>query len=94
MKWNWISVNSSIAVLIQVMVEEEISGLAFSRDPRGKDDNMVIEAIEGFCSELVDNEKEPEKWIITRDREILSHKRPDTYKNTLLKSDELKKSIR
>lgn len=84
------SVNSSIAVLIQVMVEEEISGLAFSRDPRGKDDNMVIEAIEGFCSELVDNEKEPEKWVITRGREILSHKRPDTYKNTLLKSDELK----
>ncbi|MEW6010282.1 hypothetical protein HYG87_08385 [Methanobacterium alkalithermotolerans] len=84
------SINSSIAVLIQVMVEEEISGLAFSHDPRGKDDNMIIEAIEGFCSELVDNEKEPEKWVINREREILSHKRPDTYKNTLLKSDELK----
>ncbi|RJS48286.1 MAG: hypothetical protein CIT03_09205 [Methanobacterium sp.] len=84
------SINSSIAVLIQVMVEEEISGLAFSHDPRGKDDNMIIEAIEGLCSELVDNEKEPEKWVINREREILSHKRPDTYKNTLLKSDELK----
>ncbi|GAB6055915.1 PEP/pyruvate-binding domain-containing protein [Methanobacterium movens] len=84
------SINSSIAVLIQVMVEEEISGLAFSHDPRGKDDNMIIEAIEGLCSELVDNEKEPEKWAINREREILSHKRPDTYKNTLLKSDELK----
>lgn len=84
------SINSSIAVLIQVMVEEEISGLAFSHDPRGKDDNLIIEAIEGLCSELVDNEKEPEKWVINREREILSHKRPDTYKNTLLKSDELK----
>ncbi len=83
------SINSSIAVLIQEMVEEKISGLAFSQDPRGKKDHLIIEAIEGLCSELVDNEKEPEKWIIRReDRKTINHSRPSLYPDTLLAAEE------
>ncbi|NCU31427.1 MAG: hypothetical protein EOM23_00500 [Candidatus Moranbacteria bacterium] len=55
---------SKMAVLVQEMVIEKISGLAFSQDPYSKENRVVIEAIEGQCSELVDNIKEPKKDLL------------------------------
>jgi phosphohistidine swiveling domain-containing protein len=85
------SINSSISVLIQIMEEQPISGLAFSQDPSGTSTHsMVIEAIEGLCSELVDNEKVPEKWIINRsNKEQITHFRPPEYQDSLLSPLEL-----
>ena len=55
---------SKMAILVQEMVIEKISGLAFSQDPYSKENRVVIEAIEGQCSELVDNIKEPRKDLL------------------------------
>lgn len=71
------SINSSIAVLVQKMDKKPVSGLAFSKDPRDGTQNLIIEAVSGFLSKLVDNEVEPQKWFINRDTgEIINHINP------------------
>jgi len=71
------SINSSIAVLVQKMDKKPVSGLAFSKDPRNGTQNLIIEAVSGFLSKLVDNEVEPQKWFINRDNgEIINHLKP------------------
>ncbi|MGC9516712.1 MAG: PEP/pyruvate-binding domain-containing protein [Methanomicrobiales archaeon] len=85
------SFNSSIAVLIQKMEKQPVSGLAFSREPTGiNKDHMVIEAVEGLLANLVDNIKEGEKWVIDRNtREILQYKKSSESKNPILDSEEI-----
>jgi len=79
------SFNSSIAVLVQKMDKKPISGLGFSKDPRGGTQNLIIEAVSGFLSKLVDNEAEPQKWYINRDNgEIINHLKPSGVEKSLL----------
>jgi pyruvate,water dikinase len=59
---------SSMAVLIQPLVEEDTSGVAFARDPRAVNRPvMVIEAVPGLCQQLVDGAVDPDRWILDRD---------------------------
>jgi pyruvate,water dikinase len=59
---------SSMAVLIQPLVEEDTSGVAFARDPRAANRPvMVIEAVPGLCQGLVDGAVDPDRWILDRD---------------------------
>lgn len=62
---------SSMAVIIQKMEKQPISGLAFSRDPTGARENIILEVVEGLLSHLVDNEKQGEKWVINREGKVL-----------------------
>lgn len=89
------SYNSSIAVLIQKMEKKPVSGLAFSREPTGvHSDQMVIEAVEGLLAHLVDNVKEGNKWVIDRKtHKILSYKKSDEYKNSILDKNDIKTLI-
>ncbi len=58
---------SRMAVVIQEVVLEQPSGVAFSRDPRGgKADQAVIESVPGMCAELVDGAVDPDRWFIAR----------------------------
>ncbi len=85
------SFDSTIAVLIQLMEKQPISGLAFSKDPTLKSDDIIIEVIPGYLGKLVDNEIEPEKWIIKRDNlEILNHNKPLIYKDSILNEFKIK----
>ena len=46
---------SRMAVLVQVMQNEDCSGVAFGCDPRNGDlDRAIIEAVPGVCADLVD----------------------------------------
>jgi phosphoenolpyruvate synthase/pyruvate phosphate dikinase len=84
------SMKSSIAVLIQKMEKQPVSGLAFSIEPSGSQKNhMAIEAIGGFLNKLVDNVNEPEKWFIERDtHEITSNIIPAESKDSILSESE------
>ncbi|WP_414470451.1 PEP/pyruvate-binding domain-containing protein [Methanobacterium sp. ACI-7] len=85
------SLNSSIAVLVQIMEKQPVSGLSFSKDPTAKTNNIIIEVIGDFLSKLVDNELEPEKWMISRSSlEIIEHKKPEDYEDPILSEDEIK----
>jgi pyruvate,water dikinase len=58
---------SSMAVLLQPMRSESVSGVAFGRDPREPlGDYALIEAVPGQCSGLVDGEIDPDRWKLKR----------------------------
>ncbi len=64
---------SAMAVLIQPMVAGSVSGVAFSRDPRHTNrEHMVIEAVPGACSTLVDGLVDPARWLLSQDGSLHS----------------------
>ncbi|MEW5706152.1 MAG: PEP/pyruvate-binding domain-containing protein [Actinomycetota bacterium] len=68
--------NIRVAVLIQVMVPAQRSGVVFSTDPvTGDSDKVVIEAIFGFGEEIVSGEVTPERYVYSRKRKaVISRK--------------------
>ena len=68
-------VRSSMAVLLQPMRSEPVSGVAFGRDPREPHaDHALIEAVPGLCSGLVDGEVDPDRWKLRRSNgEVLDY---------------------
>jgi len=58
---------SRMAVVIQEMIDEQPSGVAFGRDPRGVgQDRAIVEAVPGPCADLVDGMVDPDRWILSR----------------------------
>jgi phosphoenolpyruvate synthase/pyruvate phosphate dikinase len=64
---------SSMAVIIQELVQGQASGVIFGRSPVDNS-NAVIEAVYGLNQGLVDGTVEPDRWMIERDSgRIVSH---------------------
>ncbi|MEA2003196.1 MAG: PEP/pyruvate-binding domain-containing protein [Actinomycetota bacterium] len=57
----------AMAVIIQTMVEPIWSGVAFSRDPRGRHHLLRIEAVAGLGEDLVSGKVTPADYLIRRD---------------------------
>ena len=58
---------SQMAVVVQEMVDEDRSGVAFARDPRDTTlERAIIEAVPGPCADLVDGMVDPDRWILDR----------------------------
>jgi len=58
---------SRMAVLVQEVVVEDRSGVAFGRDPRDlRSDRAIVEAVPGQCALLVDGTVDPDRWILRR----------------------------
>ncbi len=68
---------SRMAVVVQEMIEEDRSGVAFGRDPRqpGRD-QAIVEAVPGPCGDLVDGLVDPDRWILDRSSGAVSDWRP------------------
>jgi len=75
---------SKMAVLIQPVVRDKISGVAFSEDPLGIHDSCaVIEVINGPCSNLVDGSVEPDQWLIDKKtKKVIEHNESTESKET------------
>ena len=59
--------HSAMAVVVQELIEENISGVAFGADPRNPAaDQSIIEAVPGLCRDLVDGVLDPDRWILRR----------------------------
>jgi pyruvate,water dikinase len=62
------AVESRMAVLVQRLIHEDRSGVAFAVDPRGTEaTQMIVEAVPGPCSDLVDGAVDPDHWVLGRD---------------------------
>ena len=58
---------SRMAVVVQEMIDEDRSGVAFGRDPREPGRNQaIVEAVPGPCGDLVDGLVDPDRWILDR----------------------------
>ena len=58
---------SRMAVLVQAMRAEEVSGVAFGCDPRQVSREIaIVEAVPGLCSGLVDGQVDPDRWHLRR----------------------------
>jgi len=58
---------SRMAVVVQEMIDEDRSGVAFGRDPREPGRNhAIVEAVPGPCGDLVDGVVDPDRWILDR----------------------------
>jgi pyruvate,water dikinase len=68
---------SAMAVLVQTMRFADRSGVAFARDPRDLErDLMLIEAVPGLCKTLVDGEVDPDHWEVERSSRVIQSWRP------------------
>ncbi|UGV41536.1 hypothetical protein J7W08_04400 [Methanococcoides orientis] len=57
---------SSMAVLVQELVEGQRSGIVFSKDPNNES-HLVIESVYGLNEGLVSGDIEPDRWILDRE---------------------------
>ncbi|MEL4304508.1 PEP/pyruvate-binding domain-containing protein [Methanococcoides sp. LMO-2] len=84
--------DSSMAVIVQELVEGERSGIVFSRDPNNES-HLVIEAVFGLNEGLVNGDIEPDRWVIDRKTgSTISHDVPSGRERTV-KTDETGTSI-
>ncbi|MBU2562471.1 MAG: phosphoenolpyruvate synthase [Nanoarchaeota archaeon] len=68
---------TSLAVVVQKMVDSDKSGVIFSKDPSFKDDNIVIEAVWGLGEGIVSGQITPDKYIVSKELKILDKKIAD-----------------
>ena len=58
---------SRMAVVVQEVIDEDRSGVAFGRDPREASRNQsIVEAVPGPCGDLVDGLVDPDRWTLDR----------------------------
>jgi pyruvate,water dikinase len=56
---------SAMAVVVQVLVESDVSGIVFSRNPNDPE-QTIVEAVHGLNQGLVDGSIEPDRWLLNR----------------------------
>jgi len=66
--------NSSLAVIVQKMIDSDKSGVIFSMDPSYTNDNIIIESVWGLGEGIVSGAINPDSYIVSRDLEIISKK--------------------
>jgi pyruvate, water dikinase len=64
-------VKASLAVVVQRMVDSDKSGVIFSMDPTNNSKNIILEAVFGLGEGIVSGTITPDKYVISRDLEIL-----------------------
>src|SRR6056297_1853201 len=65
---------SSLAVIIQKMVDSKKSGVSFSKDPTGRTEDIIIEAVWGLGEGIVSGQVTPDKYIVSKAMEIKDKK--------------------
>ena len=63
-----------IAVIVQVMVNSDKSGVIFSKDPVENTESIVIETVFGLGEGIVSGRIQPDNYIVSRDLKILDKK--------------------
>lgn len=60
------AVDTAVPVIVQVMVDAQMAGVAFTRHPVTGADQVVIEAVRGLGDRLVAGATTPERWALDR----------------------------
>ena len=79
----------AIAVVVQLMVDARISGVAFTADPAtGDRDHMVIEAAYGLGEVVVGGQVEPDTYVVAKDGPRLVHAHIGTKATKIVRGDD------
>jgi pyruvate, water dikinase len=70
-------VKASLAVVVQKMIDSDKSGVIFSMDPTNNTKSIILEAVFGLGEGIVSGMITPDKYVISRDLEILDKKISD-----------------
>ena len=65
---------SSLAVIVQKMVDSKKSGVSFSKDPTGRSEDIIIEAVWGLGEGIVSGQVTPDKYIVSKAMEVKDKK--------------------
>lgn len=68
---------TSLAVIVQRMVDSDKSGVIFSKNPSYKNDNAIIEAVFGLGIGIVSGMITPDKYLVSPELEIVDRKISD-----------------
>lgn len=73
-----LSVDVSMSVIVQRMVDAAVAGVLFTADPvSGRRNCLIVDAVPGAGEKLVGGEITPDHYVLSRDGEILAaHLRP------------------
>jgi len=74
-----------MAVIVQEMVPQVFSGVAFSRNPLTGEDEEIIEAVSGSGEALVQNGATPMRWVV-REGEIVARPQNPSLQEDLISS--------
>jgi pyruvate,water dikinase len=74
----------SVAVVIQEMIESDVSGIAFSKNPINNNDEIIIEAIYGLGEAIVSGSVNPDTYLINKKDNIIMDK-SIRYQSKMLK---------
>ncbi len=66
-----------LAVVVQKMVDSSKSGVIFSKDPTYKNENIIMESVFGLGEGIVSGKITPDKYVISKDLEIVDIKVAD-----------------
>ncbi len=69
--------SSTMAVVVQELIQEPVSGVAFGLDPRNPESNQsLIEAVPGLCENLVDGSIDPDRWTLdNHSGKLINHRK-------------------
>jgi pyruvate,water dikinase len=67
----------SLAVVVQKMVDSDKSGVIFSKDPSYINENTIVEAVWGLGEGIVSGKITPDKYVVSKNLEILDKKIAD-----------------
>ena len=65
---------TSLAVVVQKMVDSDKSGVVFSKDPSFNNDYVIMEAVFGLGTGIVSGMITPDKYLVSQNLEILEKK--------------------
>ncbi len=77
---------SSMAVIVQELVNGERSGIMFTASPQDPGE-MIVEAVHGLNKGLVDGEVEPDRWTIERTSGTMKEHRAPPARDIAVQSD-------
>lgn len=61
-----------MAVIVQTLIEPEVSGVCFARDPTGLTPNAIIESSWGLGAAVVDGRVTPDRFELNQDGELIA----------------------
>ena len=71
---NIVDENTKVSVIVQEMIDGDISGVMFTKNPVTGDDTIVIESVLGLGEKLVQGEVTPSQLIINKNTLIIENK--------------------